>query len=490
MGALVSLSTYRRGSRAALRAAWILGARGVAALRLRPDWSHVHADARTTPYRWMEAEEDLRCPCYYTRNFFLKKVRPVAPHHPPTPPRRHSSFPSVCVASSPRASRHHPARVHVPLLPLPLLSSARRARAVRRHPREFRRAPPRPRRRARPGPTRGRPRRPRRGARASPSDHSLAPSVVVARSPLGIVRSTPTCTSSSNATWIRDGANSPTRRARRSPPPSRHPRNHPRVMAARARDGGGRAQAAARGVFAFPALSLEFCRALREEVAHFEQSGFEPSRPNTMNTNGLLLYELGAYPRLLDPLVLVSSRPSPPRRSSEATRRRLRRGIARPPPLVHRLVRGGKRSGLGVPPRRQRGDPERVPRGDFEGGELLFGGLRDDPEERHLARTPVAHRPGMALLHRGSHCHEAVAVESGERTNLIVWCRSSETRRRTCASAAAPKSERERKRGENGREVERKRTRAGSNSRTGAGDVRDADAKRRSRGDCRIFFHP
>ena len=58
-----------------------------------------------------------------------------------------------------------------------------------------------------------------------------------------------------------------------------------------------------RGVFAFPALSLEFCRALREEVAHFEQSGFEPSRPNTMNTNGLLLYELGAYPRLLDPLV-------------------------------------------------------------------------------------------------------------------------------------------------------------------------------------------
>ena len=197
----------------------------------------------------------------------------------------------------------------------------------------------------------------------------------------------------------------------------------------------------------------------------------------------------------------VPSSARSPRRSSRRARRRgalrrrrddvSRRGIARPPPLVHRLVRGGKRSGLGVPPRRQRGDPERVPRGRFEGGELLFGGVRDDPEERHLARTPVAHRPGMALLHRGSHCHEAVAVEAAR--GRISSCGVAVPRRGggRVPRAAAPKSERERKLGrERAKEVERKRTRAGSNSRTGAGDTRDADAKRRSRGDCRIFFHP
>ena len=202
-----------------------------------------------------------------------------------------------------------------------------------------------------------------------------------------------------------------------------------------------------RGVFAFPALSLEFCRALREEVAHFEQSGFEPSRPNTMNTNGLLLYELGAYPRLLDPLVARLVAP---------VAAALFGGDATTSPGAasldhHRSFTVSYEVGKEVDLAYHHDDSEVTLNvclgGDFEGGELLFGGLRDDPEERHLARTPVAHRPGMALLHRGSHCHEAVAVESGERTNLIVWCRSSETRRRTCARAAAPKSERERKSG-------------------------------------------
>ena len=188
-----------------------------------------------------------------------------------------------------------------------------------------------------------------------------------------------------------------------------------------------------RGVFAFPALSLEFCRALREEVAHFEQSGFEPSRPNTMNTNGLLLYELGAYPRLLDPLVARLVAP---------VAAALFGGDATTSPGAasldhHRSFTVSYEVGKEVDLAYHHDDSEVTLNvclgGDFEGGELLFGGLRDDPEERHLARTPVAHRPGMALLHRGSHCHEAVAVESGERTNLIVWCRSSETRRRTCA---------------------------------------------------------
>jgi hypothetical protein len=57
------------------------------------------------------------------------------------------------------------------------------------------------------------------------------------------------------------------------------------------------------GVFAFPVFSELFCRKLREECAHFERSGMPLTRPNTMNDNGLLLFELGMYEKLLDPFV-------------------------------------------------------------------------------------------------------------------------------------------------------------------------------------------
>lgn len=126
-------------------------------------------------------------------------------------------------------SRHHPARVHVafPSLPFPLISSARTCGTT---------APPRVSTRTTPTSS---PRSTRTNSRTSTPTSpqssrvaviiSLARSVVVATSPLDIVPSTPTCTSSSNTTWTRDGANSPRWRARRSPPPSRHPSRHPRL---------------------------------------------------------------------------------------------------------------------------------------------------------------------------------------------------------------------------------------------------------------------
>ena len=77
--------------------------------------------------------------------------------------------------------------------------------------------------------------------------------------------------------------------------------------------------------------------------------------------------------------------------------------------------------------------------GHFEGGELLFGGLKSDGDEKHSARYPHFHREGIAILHRGSHCHEALPVESGKRTNLIMWCRSSQVRIRYCAMCGRDK---------------------------------------------------
>ena len=65
----------------------------------------------------------------------------------------------------------------------------------------------------------------------------------------------------------------------------------------------------------------------------------------------------------------------------------------------------------------------------FEGGGLFFRGVRcrchqqtgADPDES----LTYAHTPGVAVLHRGHHRHGAHALTSGERFNLILWCRAN-----------------------------------------------------------------
>lgn len=65
----------------------------------------------------------------------------------------------------------------------------------------------------------------------------------------------------------------------------------------------------------------------------------------------------------------------------------------------------------------------------FTGGELYFRGVRCD----RCQETPplpgedftIAHVPGRAILHRGRHRHGANPIQSGKRSNLILWCRSS-----------------------------------------------------------------
>eukprot|EP00005_Dracoamoeba_jomungandri_P002777 CAMPEP_0174250244 /NCGR_PEP_ID=MMETSP0439-20130205/474_1 /TAXON_ID=0 /ORGANISM="Stereomyxa ramosa, Strain Chinc5" /LENGTH=156 /DNA_ID=CAMNT_0015330263 /DNA_START=558 /DNA_END=1025 /DNA_ORIENTATION=- len=67
---------------------------------------------------------------------------------------------------------------------------------------------------------------------------------------------------------------------------------------------------------------------------------------------------------------------------------------------------------------------------EFEGGDLYFGGRRCG---RHQQTGPLpseefyfSHVYGTALLHVGKHRHLAKEIKSGERHNLILWCKSSE----------------------------------------------------------------
>ena len=42
------------------------------------------------------------------------------------------------------------------------------------------------------------------------------------------------------------------------------------------------------------------------------------------------------------------------------------------------------------------------------------------------------HNFSHGILHRGSHFHKALPIESGERWNLIIWMRSSKIRNKIC----------------------------------------------------------
>ena len=198
-----------------------------------------------------------------------------------------------------------------------------------------------------------------------------------------------------------------------------------------------------RGVFTFPALTPTLCRLLREELDHFERSGMPRARPNTMNDDGVLLHELGLCENLLDPLLREYIAP-------------MARALYHPRAVPgcdtldhHRsfsvsydaTTAAGKDADLAY----HFDDAEVTinvcvsPREAFDGGELLFGGVEGEAGSSHARRCPRFHREGVAVMHAGKHCHEAMPTTEGRRTNLIAWCRSSARRAETCGMCGRDK---------------------------------------------------
>lgn len=66
----------------------------------------------------------------------------------------------------------------------------------------------------------------------------------------------------------------------------------------------------------------------------------------------------------------------------------------------------------------------------FDGGDLVFDGLRGEPEQykRHGTYSPQI---GKAILHAGKHLHAVNEVKSGNRYVLIIWSRSWKGERAT-----------------------------------------------------------
>ena len=171
------------------------------------------------------------------------------------------------------------------------------------------------------------------------------------------------------------------------------------------------------GVFSFRLFSEIFCDQLLAEMDRLNAAGIPMRRPNGMNRFGAILSQLGFQQGLLAGL-----------------RRYVVCPLAR---VLYPDWIGGKECEecYGFTVRYKLGeDLELAEHSDtsnctlnvclgrqFTGGNLYFKGVRMTDTAKQKERLEVPHELGVALLHLGGHIHGALPLESGERTNLILW---------------------------------------------------------------------
>jgi len=183
------------------------------------------------------------------------------------------------------------------------------------------------------------------------------------------------------------------------------------------------------GIFAFELLPKDFCDLFIEELKNFDKfgddQGLELQRPNSMNNYGAILDDFGfsdcmngLLRKLMNPLSKIFY------------------------PHIGDTLDGhhgfivsyemGKDRKLSFHVDESEVTLNLCLGKEFEKGSLYFGGVRclqhQQLEPKEEDNFTFNHTPGVAILHLGKHRHLANPILSGERHNLILWCRSSKIR--------------------------------------------------------------
>jgi hypothetical protein len=205
-----------------------------------------------------------------------------------------------------------------------------------------------------------------------------------------------------------------------------------------AADWRGLVQEISPGIFAFDLFTHAFCDLLVHEVDCFESTKLPRRRPNTMNTLGLVVNEIGLEPLMSEILrqviapVAAALYPDEPHCGSLDHHHSFVVEYRVPPKSAatfagfdHGGVSGGGDTGLDM-----HHDASEATlnvclgREGFEGAGLRFCGRFGNSDHRHT-QLVATHTKGRAILHLGRHRHGADDITSGERMNLIVWAKSS-----------------------------------------------------------------
>jgi hypothetical protein len=177
-------------------------------------------------------------------------------------------------------------------------------------------------------------------------------------------------------------------------------------------------------VYTVPLFTEEFCCFMIEEIAHFEASKLPKNRPNSMNNYGLLLNQIGMADFLTKLLTKVLK------------------------PLAQGLYAGNTQCAFMtdldhhhsfVVSYREAQDTSLDMHTDdsdltvnialsdaqaFTGAALNLCGISGTRDHRKH-QSAYQHVRGQALLHLGTQRHGASPLLTGERHNLIMWCKAS-----------------------------------------------------------------
>ena len=176
------------------------------------------------------------------------------------------------------------------------------------------------------------------------------------------------------------------------------------------------------GIISFDVFSPRFCRMFVRDLHLYETSSLPKYRPNSMNNYGVVVNDIGME-GMISALVRQYMQPIARLFFAQTT-------AGQPLDAHHSFVveyRTGHDTNLDM-----HSDDSDVTVNinlcdEFVGSGLSFCGLHGAVDRRQLSHQ-YTHRLGRAVMHAGLHRHGADDLESGERLNLIVWCRSSRFR--------------------------------------------------------------
>ncbi|CAK9093365.1 2-oxoglutarate and iron-dependent oxygenase domain-containing protein ICU11 (Protein INCURVATA 11) [Durusdinium trenchii] len=188
------------------------------------------------------------------------------------------------------------------------------------------------------------------------------------------------------------------------------------------------------GIVSFDCFTQEFCKMLLEEVLNYQASGLPSRPPNSMSNYGLVLNEIGLKPvfsaLLEEHLLGIATRLFGPIELQDAF-------TAGSQGFEH--WGGDSLSAHHTFVVRYQPDEDRsldmhvdecdvtfnfglTNSDDFRGSDLAFCGMLGSEEHRKHLHT-YKHRCGRCVVHLGKRRHGALAISSGRRMSLIMWCR-------------------------------------------------------------------
>jgi len=174
------------------------------------------------------------------------------------------------------------------------------------------------------------------------------------------------------------------------------------------------------GIFTVRMFSEEYCELLVEEMNNFEESGLPLQRPNSMNNYGVILNHIGfkdlMYRILHDCISPFASFLYQDYGGATLDRHHsftVKYKVGEDLDLAEHVDDSDVTLNICLGK-------------EFTGGNLKFNGVQGKGKPRQ--KFELEHQKGVGVLHVGKYWHSALPISSGERWNLIVWCRSSQLR--------------------------------------------------------------